>query len=49
MPAKDAIEVIKASESAEELTIRAEGETRVTVQRALEARLAELADVESAE
>ncbi len=49
MSAKDAIEVIKTSESAEELTSRAEGETRVTVQRALETRLAELADVESAE
>ncbi len=49
MSAKDAIEAIKTSEFAEELTSRAEGETRVTVQRALEARLAELADVESAE
>jgi len=52
MLAKEAIEAVKTIESAEELNARAEGETRVTVQRAIEARLAELnpaASVESAE
>ncbi len=49
MTAKDAIAAIKASESNEELTRMAEGETRVTVLRAFEARTAELTDAESAE
>jgi len=42
LSAKDAIEVIKAAESVDELTGRDAGETRVTVLRALEARMAEL-------
>jgi N utilization substance protein A len=49
MSAKDAIEAIKSMESAEELTSKAEGEKRVTVQRALETRLAELTGAETAE
>ncbi len=47
MLAKDAIELVKSIESAEELSARAEGETRVTVQRAVEARLSELSAAES--
>jgi len=42
LSAKDAIEVIKAAESVDELAGRDAGETRVTVLRALEARMAEL-------
>jgi N utilization substance protein A len=49
MPAKDAIAAIKELDSAAELASKVEGETRVTVQRAYEARLAELTDTESAE
>ncbi len=49
MTAKDAITAIKSSESTEEITSMAEGEKRVTVLRALEARTAELTDAESAE
>jgi N utilization substance protein A len=49
LSAKDAIAAIKEIDSAEELVSKAEGETRVTVQRAYEARLAELTDTESAE
>ncbi len=49
MTAKDAIAAIKSSDSVEELTTMAEGETRVTVLRAFEARTAELTDAESAE
>ncbi len=49
MTAKDAIAAIKSSESTEEITSMAEGEERVTVLRALEARAAELTDAESAE
>jgi N utilization substance protein A len=49
MSAKDAIEAIKSMESADELTSKAEGEKRVTVQRALETRLAELTGAETAE
>jgi len=49
MVAKEAIEAIKSSESVEELTRMVEGETRVTVLRAFEARTAELTDAESAE
>ena len=48
MLAKDAIELVKSIESAEELSARAEGETRVTVQRAVEARLSEMSAAESA-
>jgi len=42
MTAKDAIAFIKTAESVEQLTTMAEGETRVTVTRALEARVEEL-------
>ncbi|MGW8312933.1 MAG: transcription termination factor NusA [Desulfuromonadales bacterium] len=49
MPAKEAIAAIKELDSAAELASKVEGETRVTVQRAYEARLAELTDTESAE
>ena len=49
LTAKDAIAAIKSVESVEELTSLAEGETRVTVLRAFEARTAELTDAESAE
>jgi N utilization substance protein A len=49
MSAKDAIEVIKTLESPEELASKAEGEKRVTVQRALESRLTELTGAESTE
>ncbi len=42
MTAKDAIAFIKTAESEEQLTTMAEGETRVTVTRALEARAEEL-------
>jgi N utilization substance protein A len=49
MSAKDAIEVIKTLESPEELARKAEGEKRVTVQRALESRLTELTGAESTE
>ena len=48
MTAKDAIAFIKTAESAEQLTTMAEGETRVTVTRALEARVEELAADENA-
>ncbi len=48
MTAKDAITFIKTAESAEQLTTMAEGETRVTVTRALEARVEELSAVENA-
>jgi N utilization substance protein A len=48
MTAKDAIAFIKSAESAEQLTAMAEGETRVTVTRALEARVEELTADESA-
>jgi N utilization substance protein A len=43
MTAKDAIAFIQTAESDEQLTTMAEGETRVTVTRALEARVEELA------
>lgn len=46
--AKDAIAFIKTAESVEQLTTMAEGETRVTVTRALEARVEELSAVENA-
>jgi N utilization substance protein A len=49
MTAKDAIAAIKAAEAAEDLAGKEEGETRVTVLRALEAKMSELADPESAE
>jgi len=49
MSAKDAIAAIAETENAEELAARADGETRVTVQRAYEAKLAELTGTESAE
>jgi len=49
MSAKDAIAAIKEVDSADELASKAEGETRVTVQRAYQARLAELTDTESVE
>ncbi len=49
MLAKDAIAAIQDVASAEDLAAKAEGETRVTVQRALESKLAELRDAESAE
>ena len=49
MGAKDAIAAIKSAESVDELTGKEEGEKRVTVMRAFEARIAELNDVESAE
>ena len=49
MSAKDAIEAIRSLESPEELASKAEGEKRVTVQRALESRLTELTGAESAE
>ncbi len=49
MSAKDAIEAIKSLESPEELASKAEGERRVTVQRALESRLTELTGAESTE
>ena len=48
MTAKDAIAFIKTAESAERLTTMAEGETRVTVTRALEARVEELTADENA-
>jgi len=48
MTAKDAIAFIKTAESAERLTTMAEGETRVTVTRALEARVEELTAGENA-
>jgi len=48
MTAKDAIAFIKAAESVERLTTMAEGETRVTVTRALEARVEELTADENA-
>jgi N utilization substance protein A len=48
MTAKDAIAFIKAAESVERLTTMAEGETRVTVTRALEARVEELTADEKA-
>ena len=48
MTAKDAIAFIKTAESAERLTTMAEGETRVTVTRALEARVEELTTGENA-
>ena len=46
--AKDAIAFIKTAESVEQLTTMAEGETRVTVTRALEARVEELTANENA-
>jgi len=49
MSAKDAIAAIKSSESLEELTAMAEGETRVTVVRAFEAKTVELTEAESTE
>ena len=49
MTAKDAIVAIKSSESLEELTAMAEGETRVTVLRAFEAKTVELTEAVSAE
>lgn len=49
MSAKDAIAVVKAAESLDEITRLAEGETRVTVLRASESRVAELTDAESAD
>jgi N utilization substance protein A len=49
MLAKEAIDLVKSIDSAEQLASRAEGETRVTVQRAVEARLSELNAAESAE
>ncbi len=49
MTAKDAIAAVKSAESAELITPMAEGESRVTVLRAIESKLAELADAESAE
>ena len=48
MTAKDAIAFIKTAASAEQLTTMAEGETRVTVTRAFEARVEELSAVENA-
>ena len=48
MTAKDAIAFIKTAESVERLTTMAEGETRVTVTRALEARVEELTADENA-
>ena len=48
MTAKDAIAFIKAAESVERLTTMAEGETRVTVTRALESRVEELTADENA-
>ena len=48
MTAKDAIAFIKAAGSVERLTTMAEGETRVTVTRALEARVEELTADENA-
>jgi len=48
MTAKDAIAFIKTAESVEQLTSLAEGETRVTVTRALEARVEELTADENA-
>ena len=48
MTAKDAIAFIKTAESAERLTTMAEGETRVTVTRALESRVEELTAGENA-
>jgi N utilization substance protein A len=48
MTAKDAIAFIKTAESAEQLTTMAEGEARVTVTRALEARVEELTADENA-
>lgn len=48
MAAKDAIAFIKTAESVEQLTTMAEGETRVTVTRALEARVEELTANENA-
>ena len=49
MTAKDAVSAIKSSGSVEEITRMAEGETRVTVLRVLEARMVELSDAENAE
>ncbi len=43
MAAKDAVAVIKAAESADEITGKEEGESRVTVMRAFESKMAELA------
>ena len=48
MTAKDAIAFIKTAESVERLNTMAEGETRVTVTRALEARVEELTADENA-
>ena len=48
MTAKDAIAFIKTAESVEQLTTMAEGEARVTVTRALEARVEELTADENA-
>ncbi len=49
MSAKDAIEFIEAAESAEQLRDMAEGETRVTVTRALDSRIEALTTVEDTE
>ncbi|MBE0576955.1 MAG: transcription termination/antitermination protein NusA [Desulfuromonadales bacterium] len=49
MTAKDAIAAVKEAESVEDVANMTEGETRVTVLRASEARTAELTDAENAE
>jgi N utilization substance protein A len=49
MTAKDAIAAVKEAESVEDVATMTEGETRVTVLRASEARTAELTDAENAE
>ncbi len=49
MPAKDAISAIEACETATELEAKITGESRVTVQRAYEKRIAELNEAEGAE
>ena len=49
MTAKDAIAAIKAAESLEEITGKEEGESRVTVMRAFEAKVAELSGAEDVE
>lgn len=46
LPAKDAIAAINAAESVDELVGKEEGESRVTVQRAFEAKIAELSGEE---
>ncbi len=49
MTAKDAITLINAAESVDQITPMAEGETRVTVMRAFEAKVADLSGAESSE